>query len=171
MEGFLFWFCGGLMVLGGLMTVLQRNAVVSAVWLVFAFINAAGIFAALDAPFLAVMQVLVYAGAIMVLFLFVIMMLQEPTLADERRLLRLPLWPAVALPPAAVIVLLAGWFRESGTSGLGPAPAAGFGGPEHIAGLLLGRYVLAFELISIVLLVAIIGALAVGKDERKLPWK
>ncbi len=78
MEGFLFWFCGILMVLGGVMTIAQRSAVVSAVWLVFAFVCAAGIFALLSAPFVAVMQVLVYAGAIMVLFLFVIMMLQGP---------------------------------------------------------------------------------------------
>jgi len=180
-EGFLFWFCGALMVLGGLMTVLQRSAVVSAVWLVFAFVNAAGIFAVLDAPFLSIMQVLVYAGAIMVLFLFVIMMLQGPSLEGERKLLRLPLWPAVAvpptmpvrnrMPPAAVIVLAALWFRDHGTSDFGAATPPGFGGPTHIAELLLGRYVLAFELISVVLLVAIIGALAIGKDERKLPWK
>jgi NADH-quinone oxidoreductase subunit J len=171
MDGFLFWFCGGLMVLGGLMTVVQRSAVVSAVWLVFAFINAAGIFAVLDAPFVAVMQVLVYAGAIMVLFLFVIMMLQGPTLEGERRLLSLPLWPAVAIPPAAVVVLLGGWLRDNGSHGFGGPAAPGFGGSVQIAELLLGRYVLAFEMISIVLLVAIIGALAVGKDERKLPWK
>ena len=171
MDGFLFWFCGILMVVGGLMTVLQRSAVVSAVWLVFAFINAAGIFAALNAPFLAVMQVLVYAGAIMVLFLFVIMMLQAPVLEGERKLLRMSLWPVVALPSVAVIVLLAGWFRDHGVSDFGGDAAPGFGGPQHIAELLMGRYVLAFELISIVLLVAIIGALAVGKDERKLPWK
>jgi len=64
MEAFLFWLCASLMVLGSLMTIIQRNAVVSAVWLVFAFISASGIFALLNAPFLAVMQVLVYAGAI-----------------------------------------------------------------------------------------------------------
>jgi NADH-quinone oxidoreductase subunit J len=171
MEGFLFWFCGIMMVLGGLMTVFQRSAVVSAVWLIFAFVNAAGIFAALDAPFLAVMQVLVYAGAIMVLFLFVIMMMQGPVLEGNRQLLKLPLWPAVAIPPVAVFVLLGGWIRDHGSVGFGPGPGDGFGSPHQIAQLLLGRYVLAFELISIVLLVAIIGALAIGKDERKLPWK
>ena len=170
MEGFLFWFCGALMFLGGLMMVSQRNAVVSAVWLVFAFVCASGIFALLSAPFLAIMQVLVYAGAIMVLFIFVIMMLQGPVLEAERKPLRKWLWPMVALPPAAVILLVVGWLR-GGTTSLGPAPAEGFGTAEHVAGLLLGRYLLAFELISIVLLVAIIGALAIGKRERKLPWK
>jgi len=170
MEGILFWVCGLLMVFGGLMTVFQRNAVVSAVWLIFAFVCAAGIFALLDAPFLAVMQILVYAGAIMVLFLFVIMMLQGPMLEGERKLLALPLWPAVAVPPMAVVVMVAGYVR-GGVTGLGEAAPQGFGSPSMVAELLLGRYLLAFELISIVLLVAIIGALALGKDERKLPWK
>ncbi len=171
MEGILFWVCAVGMVTGGLMTVLQRNAVVSAVWLIFAFVCAAGIFALLSAPFLAVMQILVYAGAIMVLFLFVIMMLQGPRLDGERKLLAIPLWPAVAVPPMAIIVMVIGYLKRDGLTGWsGPVPA-GFGSPTHVAQLLLGKYLLAFELISIVLLVAIIGALAVGKDERKLPWR
>ena len=172
MEGILFWVCGFLMVFGGLMMVVQRNAVVSAVWLIFAFVCAAGIFAILDAPFVAIMQVLVYVGAIMVLFLFVIMMLQGPVLEDEgRRLLKLPLWPAVAIPPAAVMVLVGGWIRREGTRSFGEAVPEGFGQPGGVAELLLGRYVLAFELVSVVLLVAIVGALAIGKEARKLPWK
>jgi len=171
MEGILFWICGVLMVLGGLMTVLQRNAVVSAVWLIFAFISAAGIFALLAAPFLAIMQILVYAGAIMVLFLFVIMMLQGPALEGERKLLAVPLWPAVAVPPLAVLVMVIGYLKKDGLTSLGTAAPDGFGSPVHVAELLLGKYLLAFELISVVLLVAIIGALTVGRDERKLPWK
>jgi NADH-quinone oxidoreductase subunit J len=171
MEGILFWVCGLLMVFGGLMMVIQRSAVVSAVWLIFAFVCAAGIFALLSAPFLAVMQILVYAGAIMVLFLFVIMMLQGPVLEGERKRLSLPLWPAVAVPPMAIVVMVIGYVRKDGLTSLGSAVPEGFGSPTHVAELLLGKYLLAFELISIVLLVAIIGALAVGKDERKLPWK
>ena len=171
MEGILFWVCGLCMVLGGVMMVVQRSAVVSAVWLIFAFVCAAGIFALLSAPFLAVMQILVYAGAIMVLFLFVIMMLQGPKLEGERKLLAIPLWPAVAVPPVAVMVMIIGYLKHNGMTGMGGPVPDGFGSPSHVAELLLGKYLLAFELISIVLLVAIIGALAVGKDERKLPWK
>ena len=169
MEAFLFYTCGALMLLGGVMMVLQRSAVVAALWLVFAFIAAAGVFAALTAPFLAVMQVLVYAGAIMVLFLFVIMMLHGPVMEGERRRLSLPMWPAVAIPPVAVLVLVGGWLSRRHAEAL-PAAPAGFGSPGQVATLLLGRYLLAFELISIVLLVAIIGALALGNRERKLPW-
>ncbi len=171
MENFLFWFCGAAMVLGGVMIVVQRSAVVSAVWLIFAFVCAAGIFALLQAPFLAILQVLVYAGAIMVLFLFVIMMLQGPVLEGELRLMRPALWPAVAIAPMAVLVMVAGWLAGNGTETFARPAPAGFGSPLQVAELLLGRYLLAFELISIVLLVAIIGALAIGKEERKLPWK
>ena len=171
MEMFLFWFCGAAMVLGGLMTVFQRNTVVSAVWLIFAFVSAAGIYALLQAPFVAVLQVLVYAGAIMVLFLFVIMMLQGPVLEGERRLMKPAYWPAIAIPPMAVVVMLAGWLGRHGTSAFPGEVPPGFGTPPQVAGLLLGRYLLAFELISIALLVAIVGALAIGKGERKLPWK
>jgi NADH-quinone oxidoreductase subunit J len=171
MEGILFWVCSFLMVFGGVMMVLQRNAVVSAVWLIFAFVSAAGIFSLLSAPFLAVMQILVYAGAIMVLFLFVIMMLQGPTLEGERKLLAVPLWPAVAIPPLAIAVMVIGYVQNNGLTAWAAAVPDGFGTPTHVAKLLLGKYLLAFELISIVLLVAIIGALFVGKEERKLPWK
>lgn len=171
MEAFLFWFCGILMFLGGLMTVTQRNAVVSAVWLIFAFIAAAGIFALLSAPFLAVMQILVYAGAIMVLFLFVIMMLQGPVMEDERKPFNKALIPLIAIPPAAILVTIIGWVSGQGARGLGEAPPEGFGTAAAVSRLLLGRYLLAFELISIVLLVGIIGALALAKGERKLPWK
>ncbi|MBE0565810.1 MAG: NADH-quinone oxidoreductase subunit J [Krumholzibacteria bacterium] len=171
METFLFWFCGAAMVLGGLMTVVQRSAVVSAVWLIFAFVAAAGIFALLHAPFVAILQVLVYAGAIMVLFLFVIMMLQGPVLEGERRRMKPALWPAVAIPPLAVLVLVGTRIADHGTAAFTTPLPAGFGSPTHVAELLLGRYLLAFELISIALLVAIIGALAIGKEERKLPWK
>ncbi len=171
MEGFLFWFCGTLMFFGGLMTVIQRNAVVSAVWLIFAFVCAAGIFALLSAPFLAIMQILVYAGAIMVLFLFVIMMLQGPVLEGEKSSLSKGLYPLIAVPPLAIIVTVIGWVSRHGTRPLGDAPAEGFGTAEFVSRLLLGRYLLAFEMISLVLLVAIIGALAIGQGERKLPWK
>jgi len=171
MAAILFYFCGALMVLAGAMMVLSRNAVVAACWLIFAFINAAGIYATLSAPLLAVLQVLVYAGAIMVLFLFVVMMLQGPDLAGERRRLRPWLWPFLMLPPMAILLAVAGFLRRAGDTSFPVAAPPGFGSAEQVAGLLLNRYLLAFELISIVLIVAIIGAMALGKIDRRRPWK
>jgi len=167
LESALFYLCGGLMLLGGVMTVASRSAVASAVWLIFAFLNAAGIFALLSAPFLAILQVLVYAGAIMVLFLFVIMMLHGPVMGEELRGRARWLWPGLALPLASIAISAGALLGRGGVAGFpGPAPA-GFGRAEQVAGLLLNRYLLAFELISIVLLVAIVGALALGLAERR----
>ena len=170
-EGILFYLCGGLMLLAGIMMVASRSAVVAACWLIFGFLNTAGIFATLTAPFLAVLQVLVYAGAIMVLFLFVIMMLQGPVLEAEMRPPHRWIWPAVLLPPVAIAVTMMGRLREPAPSGGRESLPEGFGTAEMVADLLLNKYLLAFELISIVLLVAIIGALSLGKVERKLPWR
>ena len=170
-EGFLFYFCGGLMLLSGVLMIASRNAIVAACRLIFAFINAAGIFALLAAPFLAILQILVYAGAIMVLFLFVIMMLQDPVLPAERRPLARWVWAAIGLPVAGIAVAVIAWLRSDGLRLAASELPPGFGSAEQVSGLLLNRYLLAFELISIVLLVAIIGALALGLVERRQPWR
>jgi NADH-quinone oxidoreductase subunit J len=169
-ESILFYLCGGLMVLSGILMITSRNAVVAACWLIVAFLNAAGIFALLSAPFLAILQVLVYAGAIMVLFLFVIMMLQGPVLPTERRRRGLGGWVLVLAPVAAIVAgILRWWPAEPGQAAR--ALPAGFGSVEQVAGVLLNQYLFAFELISIILLVAIIGALALGLVERRKPWR
>ncbi len=170
-EVIIFYGCGGLMLVAAIMMVLSRNAVVAACWLIFCFLNTAGIFAVLSAPFLAVLQVLVYAGAIMVLFLFVIMMLQTPVLAAEKQQGNRWLWPMICLPPAATAMVMISWTRTPVTLIPAQPLPAGFGSAENVATLLLNRYLLAFELISIVLLVAIIGAIALGKVGRRLPWQ
>jgi NADH-quinone oxidoreductase subunit J len=129
------------------------------------------VFALLSAPFLAILQILIYAGAIMVLFLFVIMMLQDPVLPDERR--RRP-WSRIALlvlPPASIAVMLIAWLSRHGMAGFVSTTPAVRGTAEAVAELLLNRYLLAFELISVVLLVAIIGAMALGRRKEELPWK
>lgn len=171
-ESALFYLCGGAMLLGGVLMVTSRSAVVAACWLIFSFLAAAGIFALLAAPFLAVLQVLIYAGAIMVLFIFVIMMLHGPILAAEEIRTVPRAWPVLVLPPAAIGITLIAYLRSAaGTVGNAATLPAGFGTAERVAALLLNQYLLAFELISVVLLVAIIGALALGKSERRTPWK
>ena len=170
-ETALFYLCGGAMLIGGILMVTSRNAVVAACWLILAFLAAAGIFALLAAPFVAILQILIYAGAIMVLFLFVIMMLHGPVLEAEQIRALPRAWPVLLLPPAAIGVALLAWTRR----GVLPASKAGlpgdFGSAQRVAGLLLNEHILAFELISVVLLVAIIGALSLGKIEGRQPWK
>jgi len=168
LESIVFYVCGGLMLLAGIMTVASRSAVAAAIWLIFAFLNAAGLFAGLSAPFLAILQVLVYAGAIMVLFLFVIMMLHGPVLGAETRAQARWVGPAVALPLASIAISGFLLLRGGGAAGgFRTAAPEGFGSAEQVAALLLGRYVAAFELISVVLLVAIVGALSLGLAERR----
>ncbi len=171
METFLFYLFGALMLGAAVMTVVSRSAVSAAVWLIFSFVNAAGVFALLSAPFLAILQILIYAGAIMVLFLFVIMMLQGPVLPAERE--RRGLWrlALLGLPAGAIAVTLISWFTRSGLTAFATAAPDTAGTAERVAELLLNRYLLAFELISIILLVAIVGALALGRKEEDLPWQ
>jgi NADH:ubiquinone oxidoreductase subunit 6 (subunit J) len=97
------------------------------------------------------------------------MMLQGPVMEGERKRMALPLWPGAAIPPLAVFVLVGGWLAQRGAEPFPATLPAGFGSPHQVATLLLGRYLLAFELISIVLLVAIIGALSLGHRERTQP--
>jgi len=170
MEGFLFYLCGAVMLLGGIGLVISRSAVMGACWLILAFLGASGLFASLHAPFLAVLQVLVYAGAIMVLFLFVIMMLEGP--AMETELSRPRLWTTFgALAPAVVIlVAVVVWLQAAHLPEFTTVLPSGFGQPLRVAQLLLVDYVFAFELISVVMLIAMVGALALGRGERKQPW-
>jgi NADH:ubiquinone oxidoreductase subunit 6 (subunit J) len=171
MEAFLFYFCGSVMLLGAVSVVFSRSAVGAATWLILSFLGAAGLFAALHAPFLAVLQVLVYAGAIMVLFLFVIMMLDGPVLPAEAG--RLRFWmPVFALIPAVVLLAAVGaWLQAIPLPGFTAILPDGFGQPAAVSRLLLTDYVLAFELIAVLLLVAMVGALALARSGRKQPWK
>ena len=171
MESFLFYFCGAVMLLGGVAMVASRSAVGAACWLIVSLLGGAGLFAALHAPFLAVLQVLVYAGAIMVLFLFVIMMLEGPVMQGETKRPRLGGLLAVFVPAAAILASFVLWVQRASLPTFGAVLPEGFGQPMRVSRLLLGDYLLAFELISVVLLVAIVGALALGRSERKLPWK
>jgi NADH-quinone oxidoreductase subunit J len=170
-ETALFYVCGGAMLLGGILMVTSRSAVVAACWLIFSFLAAAGIFALLHAPFLAILQILIYAGAIMVLFLFVIMMVQGPVLQAEEIRPAPRTWPLLLLPPAVIGVAALLWLRSAASPPVVGLLPEEFGAAQRVAELLLNRYLFAFELISVVLLVAILGAMSLGKLERKTPWK
>ncbi len=142
--------------------ILSRDRTHGALFLVPAFAALGGIFGLLDAPFVAAVQVLVYAGAIMVLFLFVLMTIDP---VDGRR----PERASWVLGPALLLclvllgeILLALRGVAGGTSGQGPTPTAGLGT------LLLGRYLYAFEIASLLIVAALTGAVALAgrKDSR-----
>jgi NADH-quinone oxidoreductase subunit J len=144
---------------GALVVILHRSPVYSALGLVATLGLIATLFLGLDAHMLGFLQVIVYAGAIVVLFLFVIMLLN---LQEEPETFSPPLLVALAMGAG---VALAGVVAASVTKApLGtPALAGGFGGAIPLAERLFTTYLLPFELTSVLLLVAIVGAVVIGK--------
>ena len=156
-----FYFFAALAVAGALMMVTRKNPVHSAVYLVLTFVAIAAIFVQLGADFLFAVQVLVYAGGIMVLFLFVIMLVN---LEEGRRFtggkLHLGLAVVVTL---AIAVMMARVFSRYVPTPAGGAPQAVEGNLQQMGELLYRNYLIPFEVVSLLLLVAMIGAIVLGR--------
>ena len=141
----------------------SRNPVTSAMFLVLTLGSLAGLFVLLHAFFLAAVQVLVYAGAVMVLFLFVIMLLDLR--AEERRKIKIAGLVAGLVSVGALVVL---FFQSLANSPLATQPAPVLEGATLPLGkLLFKQYVLPFEIVSVLLLVAIVGVLLLSKKDLK----
>jgi len=157
-------------VAGGLATITRRNVVHGLLALVFTFLNVAAIFFLSQAYFLAVVQVLVYAGAIMVLFVFVIMLLNLGTFEQEEQTHRRQRWIALLLSVlvlAEFVVVLAGITFTSAKGGFTPAAITAAGGSTRVFGeQLFNQMLLPFEVASVVLLVAMVGAIILVKKEK-----
>jgi NADH-quinone oxidoreductase subunit J len=160
----------GLTVLGcALMVILHRNPVTSALFLVLAFCGLAGLYILLQAEFLAMVQVIVYAGAIMVLFLFVIMYLN---LKRDREdgvpfvLRRGVGWAVGLLLLGESALLLARRWAPGPVDATAP-PAVG--NTAAIGQILYSRYLFPFEVTSILLLVAMVGAVLIGRGRTQPP--
>lgn len=157
MESFLFWMFAIVGVGCGVMVVAHRNPMSSAIALVGTMLCLSGLYALLNGAFVAVIQVLVYAGAVMVLMLFVIMMLnvRPETLRFEGTPLY---WIIAAFIGLAVIAILPAFPpTPAGT------PKPEFGSIEAVGQQLFTVYMLPFELTSVLLLIAIIGAVILTK--------
>ncbi len=145
-----------------LLMVFQRNVVHSAMFLVATLFLMAVLFFTLEAPMVGILQILIYAGAIMVLFLFVIMLLNPGVL--ERR--RISWWALGSLAASLLIFVLVPIVSGPATMAPGsPAPSSSFGSPEMLGQSLFTDFALPFEIASILLLVAIIGAVVLAKRE------
>ena len=168
MEQVMFWLCGIIAIIFSLMMILKRNPVHSALCLVVVFVSLAVLYVLLGAEFLAAVQVIVYAGAIMVLFLFVIMLLnldQEVRGQGKPRLV-LKTCSLVGTGLVLLLLLTAGGFRAAGVSGQQALAPAGTSNTRALAELLFTKYLLPFEVTSVLLLAAIVGAIVLaGKKE------
>jgi NADH-quinone oxidoreductase subunit J len=163
---FTFWVFALILVGAALAVIMTRNPVHAALWLVLSFFTAAAVWMLLRAEFLAIALVLVYVGAVMVLFLFVVMML-DVNFASMRQHFRSYL-PFAALVGVAVLVEMTLVIFDSAISRTTPAPAPPTGSNTRALGqLLYVDYVYPFEIAAVVLLVAIIAAIALTHRERK----
>jgi NADH-quinone oxidoreductase subunit J len=165
MDAFAFYVLALLTVASALVVVTHRNPVVSAVALAFNLVSIAGFYVLLGAQFIGLLQVLVYAGAIMVLILFVIMLLN---LAEELPPVKVAGTFQRVLAPAATltfaVVLGRALWRD--TPATLPPASEGFGTAAVLGRELFTRYYYPFEVISLLLVVAMVGAVLLAK--RKL---
>ena len=151
--------------IGALIAVMSTRLIRSVCGLAICSIGLAGLYYFLHSPFLALMEILIYVGAVCVTIVFAIMLAEPDEPAREQRLGSVLVWGGFALLIAAVIFGGLGWL---GTHGKWAAPAdlVNDGSLAAIGRALLTTYSLAFELISLALLVAILGALAIARNGR-----
>ena len=144
---------------------MSHSAIYSALFLVLNFGTVAVFYILLNAPFIALSQVSVYAGAIMVLFLFVIMLLGTEVLPGTEALpwqRPLAVILAVMLVGEAIYLL----FVRKAATGQIPAPVESFGTPQAVGQVLFSQYLLPFEVTSVLLLIAMVGAIVLTKKEK-----
>jgi NADH-quinone oxidoreductase subunit J len=165
METALFYLFGGIALLAAINVVAQKRVFYSAISLIVCLCAVSALYLILEAPFIAAVQIIVYAGAIMVLFLFVIMLLDPfsaALLRDKRKSLR---YAAIALG-AIVIALLVPLLNTYSLSRTPRNPemiSGGAGSVSHLGQMLFSEYLLPFEMTSVLILVAIIGVVVLSK--------
>jgi NADH-quinone oxidoreductase subunit J len=165
-----FYLFAGILLAAAAMVIFARNPVHSVLWLIVAFFNAAGLMVLVGAEFIAMLLVIVYVGAVAVLFLFVVMML-DIDFAELRAgfAKNLPLGLLLAIILAVELVLGIGAYR-AGAVELGKAAATVANDKPNIeamGGLLYTKYVFLFETAGLILLVAMIGAIVLTHRQRK----
>ncbi len=167
-ETVVFWVCAVIAVLGGVGMLLSRKAVHSALFLAATMIALAVLYVAQDAPFLGAVQVVVYTGAVMMLFLFVVMMVGVDMADSPVETLRGQRITAVLFGAAVLVLLIAavGSTVTSSAVGLDEANTAEGGNVQGIARLIFTRYLLAFEVTSALLITAALGAMVLAFRER-----
>ena len=171
-QALAFYLFAFVTVASGVMVISARNPVHSVLFLITAFVSSAGLFVLLGAEFLAMILIVVYVGAVAVLFMFVVMMLDiNFTELRQGFLQYLPIGGLIGLVLLVeLLVVVGGWALapEAAHSGAAPMPAPGVLSNTHALGeLLYTRYVYLFQAAGIVLLVAMIGAIVLTHRQRE----
>jgi NADH-quinone oxidoreductase subunit J len=159
-----FYVAAAVAVVATLMAITRAHPVHALLYFVVSLLSAAVVFFTLGAPFVAVLEVIVYAGAIIVLFIFVVMLLNlgPDAAAGERRLLTPGIWTG----PAALAAVLGAELVWIVGRGAGAALPAGAVGPKAVSLTLMGPYVLGVEIASMLLLAGLVGAYHLGRHGR-----
>ncbi len=164
----LFYLFGAVAVLASLMVIAQHNPIYSVLLLIASFGALSGLYVLLDAPFVAVIQIIVYAGAIMVLFLFVVMLLNAPreeTEEDVKRGLVAPHLTSVGGLLAVVLLVELAWALTKNGGESGRFPGASVTSVAAIGRRLFTEYAFPFEVTSVLILVAMVGAVVLARRE------
>ena len=164
----LFYMFGAVAVLASLLVIAQRNPVYSVLLLIASFGALSGLYVLLDAPFVAVIQIIVYAGAIMVLFLFVVMLLNAPHEDTERDERVHPLRRPGPMRFGALLALVLGaelWWALGRGGDTGAFPGGSVSSVRVIGRALFTDYAFPFEVTSILILVAMIGAVVLARRD------
>ncbi|WP_206241056.1 NADH-quinone oxidoreductase subunit J [Novosphingobium terrae] len=166
-----FYLFATLVIVSGLATILARNPVHSVLWLILAFFNAAGLMVLVGAEFIAMLLVIVYVGAVAVLFLFVVMMLDIDFATLRAGFVQnAPLGLLIALALVAELLIGTGAVKSGAlvlgvADGQGATPA-GLSNTAAIGALLYSRYIFLFEASGVILLVSMIGAIVLTHRKR-----
>lgn len=161
----LFYLAAAVAVLASLLVVTRRNAVHALLYLVVSLLAVAVIFLTLNAPFVAALEVIIYAGAIMVLFVFVVMMLNlgSAGVAQEERWLEAGIWRGPVLLTAVLLAELA-WILFAAPPGSAGARTVG---AQEVGAALFGPYVVGAELAGFLLLAGLVGAYHLGRRKER----
>lgn len=161
----LFWFLSALALFSALMVLVSRNPVHSVLWLIVVFFAISGHYILLNAQFLAIVNLIVYAGAIMVLFLFVIMLMNLNISTEPQRNSLIRLAGIVAGGLLLVVMISAVRSANEITNSQATMNEGDIGLIQNLGKVLFTQYVVPFELSSVLFLSAMVGAVVIGKKE------
>ena len=160
----LFYFLSFLAVLSALMVVFSKNPVYSVLYLIITFFTIAGHYVLLNAQFLAIVHIIVYAGAIMVLFLYVIMLLNLNRESEPHKSNIIKV--AATICSGLLLLVLIGSLKGTETLLQEKPATANIGFVKNLGHVMFNEFLLPFELTSILLLAAMVGAVMLGKSEK-----
>lgn len=158
----LFWVLSLVSLFSAVMVITSRNPVYSVLWLIVTFFSISGHYILLNAQFLAIVNIIVYAGAIMVLFLYVLMFIDFHRDSEPQKNKWMKLAGAIA--GGSLLLVLVAALRHSGT-GQAELGTGDIGLIENLGKVLFSQYVVPFEISSVLFLSAMVGAVLIGKRE------